>query len=171
MKSYWGVEHGVEVSKRQGDNSFYERMPRQARGAIKGAAVGGGAALIPFGLYGAGAGAALGAGVGAGVSHHNKQKGRPEKRWRKPRKNVSKAALPTKWNGMMQGIPAAQRSAGAKFNLGFNSPNARRAGAPTTQRSAQGPSWSTPRKRQLRATPALPTRNSGRNLDWNRMRG
>lgn len=87
---------------------------------------------------------------------------------------VSKAALPTKWNGMMQGIPKAKRAAGAKFNLGFSG-SGRRAGGTGAglQRSAQGPtSMRAPQQRQqLRPTPALPTRSGGRKLDWNRMRG
>ena len=87
MISYWGIDHGVEVSKRQGDDSFYERLPRQARSAIKTGAVSGLVATPIAGLYGAAPAALVGGAAGAGIAHHRKHSGgRPERRWRGPRK-------------------------------------------------------------------------------------
>ena len=86
--SYWGVDHGDEVSKRQGDDSLYERMPRQARSALKTGLAAGLVGTVG-GAYGGVGGALLGAGVGAGVSHHRKHTGRAERRWRGPRKKRS----------------------------------------------------------------------------------
>ena len=61
-------------------------------------------------------------------------------------KDVSKAALPTKWNGMMQGIPrATSRMKGSKFQV-FGPPGAGRTkmAGPGMNMPAHKPSWAKP---------------------------
>lgn len=76
---------------------------------------------------------------------------------------VHKAVLPNKFNRMMQGVAKPKRGAAPSASVG----------APRRTASGgmkRGPGY-TPgpmRSPGIRPVPAMPTRNGGRNIDWDR---